>query len=181
MAERDLLLAEFERPEELLAAVRRLTGDGFTSVETYTPVPLPEIEELTGQRRSPISWIAFAAGMLGAGGAYALEWWTNAWDYVYHVGGKPPHWPPAFVPITFEMGVLGASLAAFFGVLLASGLPRLAHAVFTVAGFERASVDRFWLSVAARDPRFDAAATPALLVGELGALRVARTVPEALA
>jgi hypothetical protein len=181
MAERDLLLAEFERPEALIAAVRRLVADGYRSVETYTPLALPEIETLTAQPRSPISWIAFAAGMLGAAGAYALQWWTNAWDFVYHVGGKPPHWPPAFVPITFEMGVLGASLAAFLGALLASGLPRLAHAVFTVDGFERASVDRYWLSVAARDPRFDPARTPDLLVRELGALRVARTVPEALA
>jgi hypothetical protein len=35
--------------------------------------------------------------------------------------------------------------------------------VFASRGFERASDDRFFISIEAQDPRFDASATPELL------------------
>jgi hypothetical protein len=59
--------------------------------------------------------------------------------------------PLAFVPITFEMGVLGASFAAFFGVLWAGRLVRPWHPVFEAEGFDSASVDKFWLAVPAAE------------------------------
>jgi hypothetical protein len=59
--------------------------------------------------------------------------------------------PLAFVPITFEMGILGASFAAFFGVLWAGRLVRPWHPVFEADGFDSASVDKFWLAVPADD------------------------------
>jgi hypothetical protein len=79
---------------------------------------------------------------------------VNAVDYPLDVGARPPHAAPAFVPITFEMTVLAAAFAAFFGLLWLLGLPALWHPVFEGAGFERASVDGFWLGIDARDPIF---------------------------
>ncbi len=52
------------------------------------------------------------------------------------------------------------------------GLPRLYHPIFEVDGFERASVDRFWLGVDASDPRFDDEVRRRARVGS-GALRCA--------
>jgi hypothetical protein len=63
------------------------------------------------------------------------------------------------VPITFEMGVLFAGLTAFIAVFALSGLPRLWHPLFEVDGFERATIDRFFLLVGADDPRFEPEAT----------------------
>jgi hypothetical protein len=59
--------------------------------------------------------------------------------------------PLAFVPITFEMGVLFASFTAFFGTLILGRLVRLWHPVFEADGFESVSVDKFWLSVRTRE------------------------------
>ena len=53
-----------------------------------------------------------------------------------------------------------------------TGLPELWCPVFEVEGFERASIDRFWVGVDAGDPRFDRAAVEGALT-ELGASRIA--------
>ncbi len=47
--------------------------------------------------------------------------------------------------------MLGAALAAFFGMLILNGLPRLNHPVFNAAGFDLASRNRFFLCVRATD------------------------------
>ena len=75
------------------------------------------------------------------------------------------------IPSTFEMTVLGAVLAIFFGALLRSRLPRLYHPVFNDAGFAAASSDRFFLSIEAADPQYDAERTRDFLE-RLGPLRV---------
>ena len=51
-------------------------------------------------------------------------------------------------------------------------LPRLAHPVFDVEGFERASIDRFYAAVDQLDPKFDFQTTRQDLF-EVGALSVA--------
>jgi hypothetical protein len=50
----------------------------------------------------------FAAGLGAVAGAYGLQWLLNAYLYPLDAGGRPAHFPLAFVPITFEMGVLFA-------------------------------------------------------------------------
>ena len=71
------------------------------------------------------------------------------------MGARPAHAPLAFIPITFETTVLAAGLAAFCLVFILCRLPRLWSPEFSVDGFERASVDRFFLAVDTHDPSFD--------------------------
>jgi len=92
-------------------------------------------------------------------------------DYPLDVGGRPLHSAPAFIPITFEMAVLFGSLAALISAIVLGGLPRLWHPVFDIDGFERATIDRFWLAVEAGDGALDRDRDTAALEGA-GALRV---------
>jgi hypothetical protein len=161
------VVAEFETPEALERAYAVLAGDGYTRIESWTPFPLKAL--LHRQRRSWVPRAMFWAGMLGGALGYAVQWWCNAYDFPIDVGGRPLNAAPAFIPITFESAVLAAALTGFFSLLAKCGLPRLLHPVFEVDGFERASVDRFWLGVDRRDPRFDDGLR-ARLAG-LGALR----------
>ena len=71
----------------------------------------------------------------------------TAVDYRLDVGARPFDSIPSDVPIMFETTVLLAGLTAFFGALLLSGLPRLHHPVFELEGFERTTIDRFWIAV----------------------------------
>lgn len=165
------VVAEFESPRLLVKAAMAAQAAGLTLVEAYTPFPVPEVEEAMRLPRSPIARFVFVAGLTGAVFAYALQYWVAAVNYPINVGGMPAHSGPAFIPITFELTVLFGSITAFICLFAFTGLPRLWHPVFEVPGFESATIDRFWLGVDARDPRYDAAATQRLLV-DAGALRV---------
>src|SRR4029079_3974481 len=77
---------------------------------------------------------------------------------------KKPYFSwPAFIPITFELGVLFAALGAVLGMLGLKRLPMLSHPLFRSKVFERVTDDAFFISIESWDPRFDAAATPKLL------------------
>lgn len=170
---RNGLVAEFETPEALIAAARTMRARGYRQLDTFTPYGIHELDDALEIRRTRLPWIIFAVGISGAGFAYFLQWFLNAYLYPLNVGGRPPHMPLVFVPITFEMGVLSAAFTAFFGVLAAARLVRLWDPVFEVEGFESATIDRFWLQVGAHDERFDADRTARELSDE-GALRVER-------
>jgi hypothetical protein len=165
------LLAEFGTPEEMLRAIHDLRGRGYRRLDAFTPYPVPGVERALDLRRSPLTWIVFPIAMLGAGLAYLVQLWCNAYDYPLNVGGRPLHSAPAFIPITFETAVLTASVTGVLVFLLLSGLPELHSPVADVEGFWRASIDRFWVGVDDRDPRFDGAELVRVFRG-LGAISV---------
>ncbi len=101
--------------------------------------------------------------MLGMIGGYSLEYWVSVIAYPINVGGKPFHSWPSFIPVTFECAVLGAGLAAVFGMLALNGLPQPYHPVFNAPNFVRASRDRFFLCIESQDPRFSLSDTRKLL------------------
>jgi hypothetical protein len=152
----DALLAEYATPSALLEAITAARTRGYRKLEAYTPYPVPEVDEALAAPPSRLPWIVLAAGLSAAAGAYGLQFLLNAYLYPLNVGARPPHFPLAYVPITFEMGILFASLAAFFGVLALGRLLRLYDPVFEVPGFESATKDGFWLCIDASDPGFDA-------------------------
>lgn len=165
------VMAEFASGPALLGGIRALRDAGVSRFDAFTPYEVHGLDELLGVRRSQLTWIALAVGLTFGAGAYLLQWWINAVDYSLNVGGRPDHSAPAFIPITFEMSVLFASAAALISAIVLGGLPRLWHPVFEVDGFERASIDRFWLAVGAGDAALDRDRDTAALEAA-GALRV---------
>jgi hypothetical protein len=168
----ETIVVEFDAAERVVATARRIRELGYVKLEAYSPCDVPEIGEAIGEaigeKRPRIGALAFAAGAAGAAAALALIHWTNAVDYRLDVGGRPLDSWPADVPIVFEIAVLAAAFAAFSAALVLSGLPRLHHPVFDLEGFERTTVDRFWLTIGdARTAGADVAAD------ELAALREA--------
>ena len=143
------MMAEFTTPAPLLEAARAVRALGFGDVDAYSPYPLHGADLSLGLSRSRVPLVMLVGGLAGAGLGYFMQYWMNAVDYVINVGGRPPHSPPSFIPITFECGVLLAALSGFFSLIFYFlELPRPYHPCFEVKDFRRASVDRFWLSVA---------------------------------
>lgn len=138
------LLAEFAREETWREAVRRARAAGLTRFEAFSPYPVEGMDELVLARPSPMPAIMLAAGAMGAAGGFFLQVWA-ARDYPLQVGSRPVFSWPAFVPVTFELGVLTAVLAGIAAFLWRAGLPRYDHPAFASARFARASTDRFFL------------------------------------
>jgi len=165
------ILAEFESPEPMVRALHELRQLGYHYLDAYSPYPVKEAEDALDTRRSPINWLVLPFAIAGASAAVLVQWWCNAYDYPLNVGGRPLFSLPAWIPITFEMGVLGASLSGFVLLMILCGLPDLSSPVLSAQGFESASNDRFWVSVDARDPAFDIGKLRVELLA-LGATRV---------
>lgn len=139
------IVAEFESEEPFVEALRHLRGLGYSQLEAFSPFPMPDLDDVLPVRRTWIPWVVLVLGITGATVAYLVLWWTNAIDYPINVGGRPFNSVPTHVPIMFETTVLFAGCSAFAAALLGSGLPRLHHPLFELAGFERTNIDRFWI------------------------------------
>jgi mono/diheme cytochrome c family protein len=157
------LLAEYNTPQELLDAARRVRDAGYARWDTFSPFPVHGIDPAMGIRRTRLPWIVFAAGLTGGCLALFFQWWTSNVDYPWIVSGKPFWSVPANIPITFEVTVLFAALTCFFSMLLLNKLPQPSHPLDRYRRFARASNDRFFVLVQASDPKFDNRETSQLL------------------
>lgn len=157
------LLAEFKEPGAVVEAARRAYEAGYRKMDAYSPMPVEGLAEAIGFRHNRLPVLVLAGGLLGALTAYGMMYYSAVHHYPYNIGGRPFHSAPAFVPITFELTVLFAALAAVLGMLGLNGLPMPYHPVFNAPGFERASRSRFFLCIEAADPLFDRDRTRAFL------------------
>jgi hypothetical protein len=164
------LMAEFDSPETLLEAARRAFAEGFRKMDAYSPFPVDGLAEAIGFHRTRVPLIVLIGGILGCVGGFYLQYWVAVIHYPINIGGRPLNSWPAFIPITFELTVLLAALAAFFGVLALNRLPMPYHPAFNVERFELASRNRFFLCIEATDPKFDVERTRRFLeeIGSLG-------------
>jgi hypothetical protein len=170
------VMAEYDRDEALLDALRAARAAGWRRLDAFAPHPMAAAAELLGARGNRVAWIAIGAGLAGAAIAYGAQWWLSVHDYPINVGGRPLHAWPAFLPATTIVAILWAAAASLLGMLALNRLPRLSHPVFAAPGFLRASEDRYFLLILAGDPRFGAATATRFLQGT-GALRVVEVPP----
>ena len=166
-------LVEFETPGGLLRACEEVRDHGFSRWDAHSPFPGHGLDAAMGLKPTILPWVVAGGGATGCGLGLLLQWWTNAHDYPFLISGKPFFGIPAVIPVTFELTILLSAFGAFFGMLLLNGFPRFHHAVFSSQRFRRVTQDRFFISVEARDPKFDANGTKAFL-STLGGTRVER-------
>jgi hypothetical protein len=157
------LMAEFKTAEEILEATRRARQEGYRQMDAYTPYPVEGLATELDLPRTRVPLVVLLGGIAGAVAGFFMQYWAMAIDYPINAGGRPYNSWPAYIPITFEMLVLVAALAALLGMLFLNGLPEPYHPVFNVERFARASQDRFFLCIEATDPKFDRQATKAFL------------------
>ena len=159
------LTAEFESPTALVQAVHQAREAGYTRMDAYTPFPVEGLPEALGFRRTKMPMLILIGGITGALSGFALQYYCAVISYAQNVGGRPLNSWPSWIPVTFELTVLFASLTAVFGLLALCGLPMPYHPLFHVPRFSRATRDSFFLCIEAKDPRFDRAATRDFLKG----------------
>jgi hypothetical protein len=149
-------LAEFDTPERLLAATHDLREAGHEPLDAFTPFPVAGMQTAFPPIDSHVRTTMLVAGLLVAVGFYLIQWWSAVYNYPLDVGGRPLNSWPVFLLAPFEVGVLAAAIAGIVAFCHACALPRLHHALFEVPGFERATVDRFFLLTRCASPDGDA-------------------------
>jgi hypothetical protein len=166
------VVAEFPTPHELIHAVEKTREAGYRWIEAYTPFPVEGLAEALALKRNNVPLITLIGGLAGGLGGFFFQYWVSVIAYPLNIGGRPLNSWPAFIPVTFELTVLGAALSAVFGMLALNGLPRPHHPLFNVKRFvKHATSDRFYLCIEARDPNFSLADS-SLFLHELKATHI---------
>src|SRR5690349_6399010 len=111
------IMAEFEQPEQLLAAAQRAYSAGYRQMDAYTPMPVDGLAEAIGFGRNWVSFIVLMFGLAGCVGGFMLLWWITVVAYPHNVAGRPFNSWPMYIPVTFECTVLLAALSAVIGML----------------------------------------------------------------
>jgi len=157
------IVAEFSSSEALKAACRKVRDAGYKKTDAHTPFPLEGLNEALGLRDKWVPFIMLVAGFIGAVSGYTLAFWAMGISLPLNIAGKPTNSWPLFIPPTFEMTVLTSAIVGVVSMFALNGLPQPYHSVFNTPNFERASTDRYFLSIESRDPLYDEAQTLAFM------------------
>jgi hypothetical protein len=157
------LIAMFDTPADIMHAAEAVRDAGYKSWDVITPFPVHGMDHAMGVRRSLVPRISLSGGLIGFATGMGLIWWSGAWNFRLMVGGKPFFSPLFAFPISYELTILFTAFATILGMFVLNRLPMHYHAVMKQAHFQRAMDDRFFVVIEACDPRYDRAATEALL------------------
>ncbi len=157
------VMAEFASPKTLLAAAKKAADAGYRKMDAYSPIPVEGLAEALRFPKTRIPLMVLIGGLVGGTGGYFLQYYAAVIGYPLLIAGRPLHSWPSFIPITFELTVLCAGLTAAFAMVFGNKLPEPYHPVFNVPAFQRASIDRFFLSIESADPQFDLQRTQGFL------------------
>jgi len=157
--------AEFATPDALLAAVRALRDRRFGRLDAYTPVPVQGLAQALSFHPGTVRPFA-VLGVVGGFAAFmAMCAYETGAAYRLNIGGRPNvSWPSYIVP-SLSFALMVAAALIVLAMIVLNRLPRLNHPAFNIPDFTRASQDRFYLAVEARDDRFDPAAVTRALEG----------------
>lgn len=159
------LAAEFTTTPAIYHAAEKANAAGFKWFDCLVPFPVHGLDRAMGVKMTILPILVFFGGMMGLTAACVLQIFTNSLEfdfwallpvvgYQYDVSGKPLLAAAAFVPVAFEMTVLFSALTAVFGTMFLNKLPMFYHPTLKHEALARATDDRFFLIIEARDPKF---------------------------
>ena len=158
-------MAEYSNEHKLLEAARKVRDSGYTDTDAFTPFPVHGIDEALGIKPTKLPFIVLCCGLTGLSLALLMQWWMNGVDYMYIISGKPMGITPASIPVAFEMTILFSAFSTFLGMIALNQLPRFSNPVFTNPRFDRATDDKFFLYVNAKDKYYNRESVKELLGG----------------
>jgi len=157
------LIATFDTAADIYQAAKQVRDAGYRNWDCITPCPVHGLDKAMGVKRSIVPRISLAGGITGFCTGMTLIWYTDKFDYPLIVGGKPFFSPMFAFPVSYELTILFTAFATIIGMFVVNGLPMHYHPVLKYDHIRRGMDDTFFIVIEARDPRFNATNTRALL------------------
>lgn len=119
---KEVIYGLYNDETELLKAVKTAKNQHIEIMDVYTPFPVHGLDPILGLEESRLHIAGFVYGALGTLTAFlGMSWiFTKDWPVIF--GGKPYWSVPAFIPITFELTVLFASIGMVVTFYIVSGM-----------------------------------------------------------
>jgi mono/diheme cytochrome c family protein len=166
------IAALFNTPDDIIKAAATVADAGYESFDVNTPYPVHGMDRAMKLKPSKLGFITLAFGLGGAFFALAFMFWIMTYVYPTIIGGKPFFSFPAFIPITFEVTVLLATLSTVIGMIaLFFNFPSNSHPLHDTDYMRNVSLDKYGVIIQADDPKFNQAEVTSLLTS-LGAVSV---------
>ena len=153
------IAATFKTPNEIINAAKKVTSSGFVEFDVNTPYPVHGMDSAMKIKPSKLGFVTLVTGLSGAAIALLFMYWTMSVDYPLVIGGKPFFALPAFIPVTFELTVLLATVSTVIAMIaLFFRLPDNKHPLHDTEYMKNVSADKYGIVIEASDAKFDEAA-----------------------
>ncbi len=119
---KEIVFGLYDDETDLLKAVKTANADHLDIYNVYTPFPVHGLDPLLGLEESRLHIAGFIYGLIGFLTAFLGMTWVFTKDWPIIFGGKPYWSVPAFIPITFELTVLFASVGMTITFYVINGL-----------------------------------------------------------
>ena len=120
--QKEVLFGLYSDEEVLLKAIHKAKAAHLDIMDVFTPFPVHGLDEALDLKESRLHIVGFIFGLLGALTAFLGMTWIFVDDWPIIIGGKPYWSVPAFIPITFELTVLFASIGMVVVFYVIGGL-----------------------------------------------------------
>ena len=158
--------ALFNNPDFVIQAAKKIADSGYTKWDVNAPYPIHGIDKAMKLKPSKLGFVTAIFGLSGTFLALLLMWWTMSVNYPMIIGGKPYFSLPAFIPVTFEVTVILATVStvvAMFAFFF--GLPRNANALHDTNYMKMVSRDHYGIVIESADPKYSEKETLDFLKG----------------
>ena len=123
---KNYILGVFDDEDIVMSAIPKIREAGTKIEEVFSPFPIHGIDDKLGIKRSRLPIAAFLFGLAGFSFAVWMQTYMLAFDWPMNIGGKPNFAFPSFVPVSFELTVLIASLGMVGTFFVVSNLKPVA-------------------------------------------------------
>jgi hypothetical protein len=110
MGVKKFVVGNFDDEAVLFPAVKKVRRAGYKIHDVFTPFPIHGLDKAMGLRDTSLHVAGFIYGITGTITAVSFITWALTIDWALVFGGKPYFSLPAWIPITFELTVLFASV-----------------------------------------------------------------------
>ncbi len=119
---KEVLFGLYDDEEIMMDAIRVANKEHLEIEDVFTPFPVHGLDHLLHLSESRLHIAGFVYGAMGTLTAFLFMSWVFTRDWPIIFGGKPYWSVPAFIPITFELTVLFASIGMVVSYYTVNGL-----------------------------------------------------------